>query len=259
MQEFNIDEVIDAWASRTNGKNNEEKALINEGVSLTTQFLKLLAEGLPLSAEKLAVQSGLPLEEIEAAFDKFESEGGEFDDDGNLVGAALTLNSTPHRFRVNGKQLFTWCSLDAIFLPGLLEQTAEVESTCPVTGEPIRLTIAPDGIVAANPEQAVLSITIPGVSCASGDSCAPNKTGPKSDACSQMHFFSSREAAEIWLIDHPGVVIFSLDEAYRLARENWIDRMRKPDVVVSNEPVESAYLESEMANSEANEGPGCRC
>ena len=74
-----------------------------------------------------------------------------------------------------------------------------------------------------------------------------------------MHFFSSREAAEIWLIDHPGVVIFSLDEAYRLARENWIDRMRKPDVVVSNEPAESAYLESEMANSEANEGPGCRC
>ncbi len=117
MQEFTVDEVIDAWASRTNGKNNEDKSLLNEGVSLTTQLLKLLTKGLPVSAEHLALQSGLPLEQIEAAFKKFESEGGEFDGQGNLVGAALTLNPTPHRFRINGKQLFTWCSLDAIFLP----------------------------------------------------------------------------------------------------------------------------------------------
>jgi alkylmercury lyase len=259
MQEFTVEEVIEAWKSRFDDESDSELSLLNERYSLTSLLLSLLADGYPVSATQLAERSGLTLEHIETTFNRFKIAGGEFDNVGNLVGAALTLNSTPHRFRVNGKQLFTWCSLDAIFLPGLLEQTAEVESTCPVTGEPIRLTIAPDGIVAANPEQAVLSITIPGVSCATGDSCAPNKTGPKSDACSQMHFFSSREAAEIWLIDHPGVVIFSLDEAYRLARENWIDRMRKSDVVVSNEPAESAYLESKMANSEANEGPGCRC
>lgn len=259
MQEFKVDEVIDAWASRTDSRINEENSLINEGISLTTQLLKLLAKGLPVSSEMLAVQSGLPLEQIEALFDKFESNGGEFNEDGNLVGAALTLNPTPHRFRVNGKQLFTWCSLDAIFLPGLLEQTAEVESACPVTGDPIRLTITPDGIVEANPKQVVLSITIPGVSCDIGDSRTPNKTGPRSDACSQMHFFSSREAAEVWLIDHPGVVIFTLNEAYRLARENWIDRMRKPEVAVSNDPTAGAYLESEMAISEANECAGCSC
>jgi alkylmercury lyase len=99
---------------------------------------------------------------------------------------------------------------------------------CPVTGEAIELTIAPEGIIAATPEQVVLSITIPGISCEAGDSCAPNKTGPQSDACSQMYFFSSPEAAETWLKDHPGVVIFTLDQAYRLARENWIDRSRAP-------------------------------
>ena len=48
------------------------------------------------------------------------------------------------------------------------------------------------------------------------------------EACSQMYFFSSREAAGVWLKDHPGVVIFSLDQAYRLARENWINLGRDP-------------------------------
>jgi alkylmercury lyase len=259
MQEFSIDEVIDAWASRTNGKNNEDKSLINEGVSLTTQLLKLLTKGLPVSAEHLALQSGLPLEQIEAAFKKFESEGGEFDGQGNLVGAALTLNPTPHRFRINGKQLFTWCSLDAIFLPGLLEQTAEVESTCPVTGEPIRLTIAPNGVVAASPKQAVLSITIPGVSCATGDSCAPNKTGPRSDACSQMYFFSSPEAAETWLKDHPGVVIFSLDQAYRLARENWIDRLRRSDERSLKEFTIPSLTDNNKDETNYHAATVCRC
>jgi alkylmercury lyase len=226
MHDFTVDEVIQAWTSQIDDKPEDEREAIDEGFKLSLELLRLLAEGRPVSARKLATQVGLPLELVEAALKKFKKEGGEFDKDGNLVGAALTLNPTPHRFRLDGQQLYTWCSLDAIFMPGLLGKTAEVESTCPVTGEAIRLTIAPDGIVASSPEQAVLSITIPGVSCAADDSCSPNKTGPQSDACNQMHFFSSREAAEIWLVDHPGVVIFSLDEAFLLAKENWIDRFR---------------------------------
>lgn len=226
MQEFAEEEVIEAWKSRFDDDSESERSLLNERYPLTSLLLGLLAEGRPVSAAHLAERSGLPLKEIETKFKKFKGRGGEFDEQGNLIGAALTLNKTPHRFLLNDKELFTWCSLDAIFLPGILKQTAEVESTCPVTGETIKLTIAPEGIIAASPKHTVLSITIPGVSCADGDSCAPNSTGPHSDACSQMYFFSSPEAAEVWLKDHPGVVIFSLDQAYRLARENWIDRVQ---------------------------------
>lgn len=229
MQEFKIEEVIEGWKSRFDNASENEHSLLNEGNSLTSILLGLLAEGHPVSAGHLAERSGLPLTEIETAFKRFKERGGEFDEQGNLIGAALTLNKTPHRFLLNGKELFTWCSLDAVFLPGLLKQTAEVESTCPATGKTIKLTIAPEGIIAANPEQTVLSITIPGVSCAGGDSCGPNSTGPQSDACSQMHFLSSPEAAEVWLKDHPGVVILTLNQAYRLARENWIERKQAID------------------------------
>ena len=246
MIKFTVEEVIEAWKRRFDDDSDSKRSLLNESHSLTSLLLKLLTEGYPVSAAQLAELSGLPLKQIEAAFNRFEIAGGEFDNNGNLVGAALTLNPTPYRFRVNGKQLFTWCSLDAIFLPGLLEQTAEVESICPVTGEPITLTITPNGIGEASPEQTVLSVTVPGVSCATGESCLPNKTGPQSDACSQMHFFSSREAADVWLKDHPGVVVFSLDQAYRLARENWIDRVRASEAPALTED----SIASPMANKQ---------
>ncbi len=226
MEEFTVDEVIQAWKSRIDDKPEDEREAINEGFKLSLELLRLLAEGRPVSSRRAATQVGLPLEAVEAAFEKFEKEGGEFDKDGNLIGAALTLHPTPHRFRLNGNDLYTWCSLDAIFLPGLLGKTAEVESICPVTGRTVRLTITPDGITDLSPEGAVLSIAVPGVSCDTGDSCSPKKTGPQSDACSQMHFFSSREAAEIWLVDHPGVVVFSPGEAFLLAKKNWIDRFK---------------------------------
>ena len=225
MQEYTVEEVIEAWKSRFEDDSDGERSLLNESYSLTSLLLGLLAEGQPVSAADLAERSGLPMEQIETKYKRFGEQGGEFDDQGRLIGAALTLNPTPHRFLLNGKELYTWCSLDALFLPGLLGKTAEVESTCPVTGQIIQLSINPDGVIQYSPAGIVLSITIPGVSCETGSCCAANKTGPTSDACSQMNFFSSYEAAEEWLKDHPGVVIFSLDQAYRLARENWNDRM----------------------------------
>ena len=69
----------------------------------------------------------------------------QFDETGNVVGAALTTLPTPHRVSFGGSfgdsfggDLFAWCALDTLFIPGLLDQTADVESTCPVSNSPIR-------------------------------------------------------------------------------------------------------------------------
>src|SRR5262245_22737561 len=32
-------------------------------------------------------------------------------------GRSLTLHPTPHRFTVNGRQLYTWCALDTLIFP----------------------------------------------------------------------------------------------------------------------------------------------
>ena len=223
--ELTVEDVIAAWTAEHDRKLVEIPDSVHEGVTFSDQALKLLAQGNPVSPQQLAKASGLSLVEVEETLKIIREEGVEVDEAGNLVGMALTLNPTPHRFIVNGRPLFTWCALDAVFMPGLLGETAEVESTCPITREPIRLTISPKGIEAFSPKTAVLSIAVPGLSCRRDDD-APDKTktGPTSDSCNQMFFFSNEEAAETWLQTHPGTVIFTPDQAYRLAYANWIAR-----------------------------------
>ena len=84
------------------------------------------------------------------------------DEAGNIVGAALTTRETPHKVRVGGRDLYAWCALDTLFIPGLLGETADVESRCSSSGEPIRLTVSPDSIDACEPPGTWLSVFLPG-------------------------------------------------------------------------------------------------
>jgi len=51
--------------------------------------------------------------------------------------------------------MFTWCALDAIMMPGVIDATARVESQCYVTGYPIQLTVTPDGVTDYSPDTTV--------------------------------------------------------------------------------------------------------
>lgn len=129
------------------------------------------------------------------------------------MGNALTLRPTEHRFRVRGNDLFTWCGFDALFLPIMLGERAAVASTCPVTGEPIRLRVEPDGTVsAAVPNSAAVGIVGEEVT-----SCC-QVAGPGSAICAQMPLFASRQAGERWQVEHRGVGIVDLADAREIAR-----------------------------------------
>lgn len=224
-QPLTADEVIEAWLTQTDEQYEKHPPeVVRNSMQMTDSMLRLLAEGQPISARQLADKLTVPLETIESAFEQVRKGGYEFDDQGNLVGAALTLNPTRHQVKFDGKTLYAWCALDTLFIPGLLGVTAEVTSTCPQTGEAISLTITPTGIPSFNPAETVLSIAVPGVSCARGDR---RLTGPDSESCTQMQFFASRKAAEIWSQNYPGVAILTVAEAWRLANENWILRREK--------------------------------
>ncbi len=86
----------------------------------------------------------------------------------------------------------------------------------------IELTVSPHGIETYSPPDTVMSITIPGISC------SLDITGPQSDTCYQMHFFSSRKAAETWLKDHPDVEILTIDETWQLVRQVYIGTYLDP-------------------------------
>jgi len=202
MNKTDLDKMIKDWDLENNGVSPEESTL---AARLEILMYRAIAEGKPVSAAHLARIAGVPMELAEAIFEQGRELGGEWDEEGRLLGNVLTLIPTPHHFRVNGNKLYTWCSMDAIHLPGLLGQRAEVDSVDPITGQAIHLTIPPDGAPTYRPAETVLTIVLSG-----GD-----RSGPQSPLCQQMHFFASRESAATWLQDHPNATVMSVEEVYQ--------------------------------------------
>lgn len=174
--------------------------------------INLLADGKPATATALAEARGTSVDQARASIEEARRHGVEVDD-GAIVGMALTLRPTKHRFRVRGNDLYTWCGWDALFLSIMLSECAEVASSCPVTGTEIHLVVEADGTISAvSPDTVVVAIVGQQVTA-----CC-SVAGPDSEICTQMPFFATREAGERWQADHPGVAIVDLDDAREIAR-----------------------------------------
>ena len=188
----------------------------SDSVAVHNAIYRSIAVGEPVSPEYVAKATGYPVEDIAPTFDDLRNGGSDFNAEGNLVGFMLSQVRTRHEFKLNGRDLYTWCAFDALFLPGFLGETAQVRSVCRATGETIQLTISPQGIKNPHPVEAVLSLTVPGVSAA----CAPGQKGGAAGAsCSSIDFFVNREVAEDWLGPDTDLAILSLDEAWHVAQE----------------------------------------
>lgn len=184
----------------------ERLADINQtGIDATVlvPLLKLLAAGEPVEITTLAAETGHSVEDVRARLAAVPDT--EYDDAGRVVGQGLTLRPTPHRFTVDGQELYTWCALDTLIFPALLERGARVESVSAATGQPVRLTVEPDGVTGVDPATAVVSVINP-----------DDVTSIRSSFCNQVHFFSSADDAAGWLSRHPGGEVLTVAEAYRL-------------------------------------------
>lgn len=192
---------IDELAGELNRTIGKERA-----PQLYRTLLGLLARGEPVSPCDVASATGLPADEIRCALGDLADL--ETDEHGRIVGYGLTLRPTPHRFTVEGRQLYTWCALDTLVFPALLGQAASVESPCHATGTPIRVEVDPSaGVTSVEPPAAVVSIVTP-----------ESPTSIRTAFCNQVHFFSSRQEAQPWLKDHPGASIHPVAEAHRLGQ-----------------------------------------
>lgn len=174
-------------------------------IALQAKILNLLAEGHPVSSDELSASLGIPQREVKSNLTRL---GGEFDENGNLVGLGLTLKATPHKFRVNGHELYAWCATDTLWFPMLLNKTASVETVDPVNGEKIRLSIAPKGIEKVEPRGAVVSFTYKNL----------NPEDIRGSFCNFSHWFSSNETASTYASTHPGVVILTADDVREVGR-----------------------------------------
>lgn len=177
-----------------------------EAPPLYASLLRLLARGEPVSVDDFAEATGLPVGEVRQALAGLPDL--ETDEQGRVVGYGLTLRPTPHRFMVGGQQLYTWCALDTLVFPGLLGRVASIESACHGTGTPVRVTVDPEaGATSVDPSGALVSIVTPG-----------QHTSIRAAFCNQVHFFASRQAAQPWLDEHPGMTVLPVVDAHRLGQ-----------------------------------------
>lgn len=196
-------------------ENHLQTALHCEHPRLWLYLLRTLAKGKPVTQMSIVSALEMSLCDVQAALATFKDI--EYDDDGNLVACGLSLIPTPHCFQVNGQNLFTWCALDTLMYPVALQQTAQVESHCPVTGVVVRLTVTPTGVTFLTPAVAVVSIVIP----AAQTGCC----NIRDSFCSQVHFITSPQAADTWRAIHPEVTILSVEEAWHLGNAIALHRL----------------------------------
>ncbi|HQU16284.1 MAG: alkylmercury lyase MerB [Gammaproteobacteria bacterium] len=194
---------------------------------LSLALYGLLAQGRPVSAERLADTLG---QEASGVRRRLEDWPGVLRDaQGAVIGfLGLAIGETAHRFRVGGTTLYTWCAWDALFLPELLGATAQVESSCPATGQPIRLTVGPQRVEAVAPARTVLSFLVPGAE--------DLRLHTISRFCHYVHFFASAAAGQGWMEHHEGTYLMTLEDGFGLARA--VNGVRYPDLLGGVRPAD---------------------
>ncbi|GAA1640782.1 organomercurial lyase MerB [Brevibacterium sanguinis] len=169
-------------------------------------LMRLLAQGDPVDIDDLAATTGRPVEEVRAALAAVGDT--EYDGSGRIIGQGLTQRATPHRFEIDGEQLYTWCALDTLIFPTLLGGSARIDSAYKATGTPVRVGVDATGVTSVEPATAVVSLVD-----------REGMSSVRSSFCNQVHFFASPEEAAPWLKDHPEGTVIPVEEAYRLASD----------------------------------------
>lgn len=153
----------------------------------------------------------------------------ELDDDGAIIGMIVTATPTRHRFETGGHSVHTWCAVDTLFMPAVLDCRARVESSCPRTRTTIRLDVHPDRVAEVTPAAAYVSFVAPGVTEGVAPSCgggADGLTGTEGSFCANANFFADCTEARTWQAEHLGSIVLPVDEGFELARRIWSEPFR---------------------------------
>ncbi len=174
-----------------------------------------LLRGVPVSDNRIAQVQSRDVHDVSALLQAPALDSLIYrDDNGFIVGfGGLAVASMNHRFRVNGRTLYTWCAWDALFLVDVLNVRAEIESTCPQTGAAIHLTASRAGVERIEPNETVMSFLLPDAAL------SEQSTGQTiTSFCHYIHFLVSPQAAQQWTAKHEGTFALSVDDGFRLGR-----------------------------------------
>ena len=174
---------------------------------LCRPIVQQITRGKPVTPAALRGSLRVSQSELEQRLAQFPDV--EFDRAGNIVGLGVTLVPTSYRVQVGGKLLYTWCAFDTVLLPPQLGVEAQVQSTCPVSGQPITFVATPEGTVLdLLPAGSVLSLIVP----AERGDCT------RATFCQQSRLFQSEQAAKTFLVGRPDALLLSVEEAAHVGR-----------------------------------------
>jgi alkylmercury lyase len=179
-----------------------------EQEELCRPIMQQVTRGKPVAPATLRASLQVSQDELEQRLAKLPPDV-EFDRAGNIVGLGVTLVPTSHRFQIRSKVLYTWCAFDTVLLPPSLHVEAQVQSTCPVTGQCITFVATSEGIVKdLLPASSVMSLIMP----------AERRDCTRETFCQRSLFFQSEQAAATFLAAHPDALLLSVEEASCLGR-----------------------------------------
>jgi alkylmercury lyase len=178
----------------------------SDDAPLARALLRELAQGQPVSTAALAASTGRDEHDVTATLSRWPNVRRDEQARVEAFGG-LSLRPTKHHFDVGGRRLYTWCAWDTLFLPALLHDQAEVESSCPMTGSEVRLAVAPERVLAAQPEDVWVSFP------------AQTSTDEIVESfCCHVHFLAGADSAGRWASAGPGAFALGLADAFELGR-----------------------------------------
>src|SRR5260370_30245350 len=132
-----------------------------EQEDLCRPILQQVTRGKPVTPASLQASLQVSQDELEQRMARL-SPDVEFDQAGNIVGLGATQVPNSHRLPIAGRLLYTWGAFDTLLFPPSLHVEAQVQSTCPVTGQPITFVATPEGIILdLFPAGRVMSLIVP--------------------------------------------------------------------------------------------------
>ena len=183
---------------------------------LSIEIYRQLIGGDPVEQQNLASALGVEVNQITDTLEDEQLKGWVFyDNEGRIIGfRGLAIREMPHRFEVSGRTLYTWCAIDSLFIPEIIEQSARVESRDPGTGNAITLTVTSDGVHSVDPPHTMMSILV-------GDPevVKTEPTKVMASFCHHIFFLESPDSGAEWAAQHgQGAFLVTLEEAFALGK-----------------------------------------
>ena len=190
-------------------------SMTGEEQRLGLEIYRQLAQGEPVLRSELAEAVKAPTDTVDELLEHPNLKCLTYaDKQGRIIGfGGLAVREMPHRFKVDGRTLYTWCAWDSLFIPVILGLEAEVESPAPGSAVLVRLRVSPRGVERVHPPSAVMSFLLP-----SAETFQADALKAMAAFCHFIFFFPDTDSAAEWTKSRPDTTVISMSDAFELGR-----------------------------------------